>query len=169
MIISLLVAADERGGIGYQNKLPWHLSADLKYFQRLTMGHHLVLGRRTYQSIGGPLPGRTMIILTRNPEFRADEGSLVAHSLPEAVEIAEQSGESELFIIGGSSVFEESFPLADRIYLTRVHAEVEADTYLPDFAESDWRVVSKKFHPSDDDNQYPHTYYQLIRKGAEGE
>lgn len=164
MIISLLVAVDEAGGIGYQNDLPWHLPADLRHFKTLTMGHHVVMGRKTYQSIGTPLPGREMIVLSRNPGYRA-EGVQVVSSLPAALDLAKSRGEREVFIIGGSSVFEEALPLADQIYLTRVHAQVPADTFFPDLQENLWRVVSREFHPEDERNPYPHTYYRLIRKG----
>lgn len=166
MKISLIAAVDQEGGIGYRNELPWHLSADLKRFKELTMGHHLLMGRKTYQSIGKPLPGRTMIVLTRSPEFEA-EGCLIAHSLQDGLALAEDRGEEKIFVIGGSSVFKEALPLADELHLSLVHASVKADTYFPPFDESQWRVRSETFHPADEMNQYPHTYLYLVRKSVE--
>jgi dihydrofolate reductase len=163
MRISLIVAVDQEGGIGYRGDLPWHLPADLQHFKKLTMGHHLIMGRKTYQSIGRPLPGRTMIVLTRRPEFEA-EGCLIAHSLQEGLALAESRGEDQVFVIGGASVFEEALPLADDLYLTLVHAAVEADTYFPGFNASQWRIESERFHPPDEDNPHPQTYFHLIRK-----
>jgi len=168
MKISLIAAVDQEGGIGYRDELPWHLSADLKRFKKLTMGHHLIMGRKTYQSIGKPLPGRTMIVLTRNPEFQA-EGCLIAHSLQGGLSLAEDRGEEKVFVIGGSSVFKEALPLADELHLSLVHASVKTDTYFPPFDESQWQVRSETFHPADEKNQYPHTYFDLVRKSAENE
>lgn len=163
MKISLIVAMDESGGIGFQGKLPWRLSTDLKRFKRLTMGHHIVMGRKTYESIGRVLPGRLMLIVTRNPSFRA-EGSLVVHSLEEALQAAENGKETEIFIIGGGEVFSEAINLADRIYLTRVHAELPADTYFPLFEPSLWHVTELQELDSDPDNEFAHTFMVLDRK-----
>lgn len=160
MIISLLVAMDERNGIGLLGGLPWHLSADLKRFKALSMGNHLIMGRVTWESIGRALPGRTTIVITRDPDYRPG-GVLVAHSLEEALDIAESRGEDEAFVIGGGQIFALALPLADRFYLTRVHAVVEADTFFPKFDLNEWRVVEKAEHPQDDKNQYPSTYYRL--------
>jgi len=161
MIVSLIVAMDEEGGIGVDNDLPWHLSQDLKHFKRITMGHHLVMGRKTYQSIGQPLPGRTMIILTRNRDFRA-QGCHVVHSLESAFDFAASRGEEEVFVIGGSSVFRQALPRADKLYLTRVHARVEADTYFPEFDLSAWELISETHYDAGAGNDYPFTikYYQ---------
>lgn len=164
MIISLIVAMDEGRAIGVDGGLPWHLSEDLQHFKKVTMGHHLILGRKTYQSIGGTLPGRKMIILTRNEDFDA-EGCTIAHSLEEALHIAEDRGEEEAFIIGGASVFEQTLPLADRLYLTRVHAHVEADTFFPAFKKGNWELVSETRVEADEDNQVPFTIKYLVRSG----
>lgn len=166
MIVSLIVAMDETRAIGIDNELPWHLSQDLKHFKRITMGHHLIMGRKTYQSIGGILPGRTMIILTRNKGFQA-EGCLIAHSFQEALHLAEERGEEEVFVIGGASVFEQALPISDRLYLTRVHTEVEADTYFPAFQREDWELVSETRYEADPDNQYPFTIKYFVRAGGE--
>jgi len=167
MKISLIAAVDEGGGIGYENDLPWHLRADLQRFKRLTMGHHLLMGRRTYQSIGKPLPGRVMIVLSRDPQYRP-EGGLKAGSLEEGIQLAEDRGESELFVIGGAAVFAEIFPRADELHLTRVHTRAQADTWFPEFDPSRWLVAEEIHHQADEENQHPHTYRHLIRRGEQG-
>ena len=143
MIISIIVAMDERGGIGIRNQVPWHIPADLKRFKALTMGHHLIVGRKTYESIGRALPGRTMIIVTRSKDYRA-EGCLVTDSLQEALELAEGRGEGEVFIGGGGMIFAQALPLAERIYLTKVHAEVAADVTFPKWEPAGWRMIHEE-------------------------
>lgn len=160
MIISILVAMDERGGIGLGNRLPWHLSADLKRFKELTMGHSIVMGRRTYQSIGRNLPGRVMLVLTHDPGSMPSN-VLTAASLPAALDMIKNLGEDEVFIIGGSQVFAQALPLADRIYLTRVHAQVEADVYFPVLDESAWRQSSLASYPPDEKNDHPFSFLTL--------
>ena len=162
MIISLIVAMDENRGIGVDNRLPWHLSADLKRFKALTMGHHLVMGRKTYESIGKPLPGRTSIIITRNPDYVV-EGCIVVHSLEEALQTARERGEEEAFITGGGEIFNQALSLADRIYLTRVHAETNAQVYFPAFNEDAWIEKESTSHPADEKNDYPFTMKVLVR------
>jgi dihydrofolate reductase len=163
MIISLLVAMDEKNGIGKDNHLPWHLSADLKRFKALTMGHHVIMGRKTYESIGRPLPGRTMVIITRSPDYQA-EGCLVTHSLEEALDIARQAGETEAFVIGGGQIFAQALPLADRIYLTRVHTVSEADVFFPPLDIEDWSIQDTSGVPADDKNQFSSTYMVLQKR-----
>ncbi len=133
---------DERGGIGLNNQVPWHLPSDLKRFKALTMGHHLIVGRKTYESIGRSLPGRTMIIVTRARQYQA-AGCLVAKSLKEALSIAEQAGEHEVFIGGGGQIYAQAIAIADRIYLTQVHSAAEADVYFPDWDRANWQVVQQ--------------------------
>ena len=160
MIISIIVAMDEQRGIGKGGRLPWHLSADLKRFKRLTMGHHLIMGRKTYESIGRPLPGRTMIVITRNQRYTA-EGCLIAASLKAALAIAEQSGETEAFIAGGGQVFAQALPFADRIYLTLVHAVTEADVFFPELEPKGWIEAEYSYHLADERNQFPSTFKVL--------
>ena len=168
MIISLIVAMDERGGIGLQQRLPWRLSADLKRFKSLTMGHHLIMGRKTYQSIGRLLPGRTTIIITRNPNYTAPgcpgENCLIAQSLQQALALASERDEDEVFIIGGGQIFKQSLPLADRIYLTQVHAQLDADTFFPPLDQNQWDEIESSYHPASELNQYPTTFKILSRK-----
>jgi dihydrofolate reductase len=168
LIISLIVAMDESGGIGLQQRLPWRLSADLKRFKSLTMGHHLIMGRKTYQTIGRLLPGRTTIIVTRNPDYTAPGcpgvHCLIAQSLQQALALASDRGDEEVFIIGGGQIFKRSLPLADCIYLTQVHAQVDADTFFPTFDENQWDEIESSYHPADELNQYPTTFKILSRK-----
>ena len=142
MIISLIVAMDERGGIGLNNQVPWHLPSDLKRFKSLTMGHHLIVGRKTYDSIGRPLPGRTMIVVTRAHQYQA-AGCVVAASLKEALSIAEQAGEHEVFIGGGGQIYAQAIAIAGRIYLTQVHTTTDADVYFPAWDRANWQVVQQ--------------------------
>jgi dihydrofolate reductase len=165
MIISLIVAMDQAGGIGKDGGLPWHLPADLKRFKALTMGHHLIVGRKTHETIGRPLPGRTTIVLTRDLDYRAD-GCLVAASLDEALELARQRGEDEAFVIGGAQVYDEALPLADRIYLTGVHGVFEADVYFPQFDLDGWTVKESLEHPADKENPVGFTFTVLNKIDA---
>src|SRR5262247_2733529 len=119
VIVSIIAAMDRKRGIGVDNKLPWRLSSDLKRFRALTMGHHIVVGRKTFESIGRPLPGRTTIVVTRRSDYKPAD-CLVSHSVDEAISIAQQRGESEVFICGGVEVFTAAFPRVDRLYLTEV-------------------------------------------------
>ena len=162
MIISLIVAMDEQRGIGVEGRLPWHLPADLKRFKSLTMGHHLIMGRKTYESIGVPLPGRTMIIVTRNPNYQPD-GCMVARSLDTAIEFARMGMDNETFIIGGGDLFEQSIDLADRIYLSQVHATLPADVYFPEISSDDWQETKSELVPADDNNLYAFTFKILER------
>lgn len=160
-MLSLIVAVDEKGGIGRENQLPWRLPADLKRFKTLTMGHPIVMGRKTYDSIGRALPGRTSIIITHQAGFQA-EGCLVALNLEQALAIA-QSISGEIFVIGGGQIFAQALPLADQIYLTRVHTRVEADTFFPAIELGEWVEVECSEHPADEKNPFAHTFQVLKR------
>jgi dihydrofolate reductase len=162
VIISLIVAMDEQRGIGVEGRLPWHLPADLKRFKSLTMGHHLIMGRKTYESIGNPLPGRTMIIVTRNPNYQPD-GCMVARSLETAIEFARMGMDNEAFIIGGGDLFEQSIDLADRIYLSQIHATLPADVYFPEISSDDWQETKSEHFPADENNLHDFTFIILER------
>ncbi len=162
MIVSVIVAMDENNGIGFENSLPWRLSSNLQRFKALTMGHHLIMGRVTFESIGRILPGRVMIVISRNFEYKP-EGCLIARSLPEALQFADDEGDNEVFVIGGAQIFAEALPIATRIYLTRVHAEVVADVHFPDLDEDEWVIKRADFHPPDENNQYAYTFKYLER------
>lgn len=160
MIISLVVAVDRSGGIGKDNQVPWHLSGDLKRFKALTMGHHIIMGRRTDQSIGKNLSGRVSVVITKKSKFQA-EGLLVAHSLEEALQLARDAGENEVFIIGGGQIYELALPLADRIYLTQVDTHADCDVFFPEIDLTQWDETQVTFHPADDRNQYSYTIKKL--------
>lgn len=162
-IISLLVAASENNVIGKNNQLPWHLPNDLKYFKNLTWGMPIVMGRKTFESIGKPLPGRKSIVITRNRDWRFD-GVAVAHSIEDAVDHSKTYGVKEIFVIGGAHVFEAAFPLAGRLYLTRIHQHFDGDVFLPSINQSEWRIVKSHHHAADEKNRYDHTYEVWERK-----
>lgn len=163
MIISLIVAVSENGVIGKGGNIPWHLAADLQRFKHLTMDHHLIMGRKTYESIGSVLPGRHMVVITRQEDYEA-LGCEVAHSLEDAIELARQAEDTEVFIAGGASVYGEAFSLAQKIYFTRVHAEIEGDTYFPLFDEEDWQMIEQVEFPADLRNDYSFTIMVLERR-----
>ena len=156
----------ERSGvIGRDGDLPWHLSADLKRFKQLTMGHHIIMGRKTFQSIGRLLPGRTTVVVTRQPDFQA-AGAIVTHNLHDAIAAARD--DDEAFIIGGAEIYRQALPLVDRIYLTEVEADVAGDVRFPEFDRSQWTVVERSGHPADQRNDHPHTFTVLDRSTASG-
>lgn len=160
---SIIVAMDQNNGIGYQNRLPWRLPADMRIVKQTTMGHHLIMGRKTYESIGKPLPGRTSIVVTRNPSYQA-EGCLITHSVSAALALAEAQGEDEAFIFGGSEIYREALQFTDRIYLTHIQAEFEVDTFFPDFDRSLWTETRSELHPADKENQYPFRFIIYDRR-----
>lgn len=161
--LSLLVAADENNVIGKDNKLPWHLPEDLKYFKNLTWSMPILMGRKTFESIGKPLPGRKSIVITRNKEWQR-EGVEVVHSIEAAIEKAKSFDIKEIFVIGGAEIFNTSFEKADRIYLTRIHHRFEGDTYFPAMQESEWQLVKSHMNRKSDKNPYSHTFQVWQRK-----
>lgn len=163
MLVSLIFAMDEHNAIGVNNTLPWHLPADLKKFKQDTMGHHIIMGRKTYESIGRPLPGRTSIVVSRQEDYSA-EGVKVAPALEQALHIARKAGETEAFIIGGAQLFRDAMPLADRFYLTRIHHTFTADTYLPAIDMREWEELERKDFQPDEKNKYPYSFITLKRK-----
>jgi dihydrofolate reductase len=157
MIVSLIVAAAENDVIGRQNDLPWRLSADLQRFKKLTMGHAVVMGRKTYESIGRPLPGRRMIVVTRQPDYLA-EGVEVVGDMQAAFDLAAAQGETELFVIGGAEIFAHFLPRVDRLYWTRVHAIVDGDVRFPAFARREWQLIESVRHEADAKNEHPYSF-----------
>jgi len=157
VIISLLVAADEGNLIGKDNALPWHLPNDLRYFKNLTWGMPILMGRKTFDSIGKPLPGRTSIVITRNTEWQ-HEGVIIVHSIEAAVEAAAARGAREIFVIGGAEIFAASFPMAQRLYLTRVHHHFEGDAFLPPVDTNQWRLIRSRDCAPDEKNAYAHSF-----------
>lgn len=152
--LSLIVAMSRNRVIGADGKIPWHLPGELKLFKDLTMGHPIIMGRKTWESIGRLLPGRITVIVTRQPGYDVP-GAIVAHSLQEA--IAARGDDDEIFVIGGAEIFREALPLADRVYLTTVDAEVAGDTLMPRFEGPGWRETSSRSFPADERNRYPYS------------
>ncbi len=145
------------GVIGRDGDLPWHLPADLRHFKKTTMGHHLIIGRATWDEVGKPLPGRTMVVVTRNREFSA-EGVLIAHSVDEALALV--GNDEEPFIGGGAEIYRQALEagIPDRLYITRVHAHVEGDTIFPPIDLDGWLLADRVDHPADEKNEYPYTF-----------
>jgi dihydrofolate reductase len=165
MRVTLIAALARDRVLGREGGIPWRLPADLGHFKRTTMGHFLVLGRRTWESIGRALPGRKMVVITRRPDLAVPEGVTVAGSLEEALERAETAGESEVFIAGGGEIYRQALPRADRLDLTEVDLEVEGDTYFPEIDEEEWREISREEHPADDRNPHACRFRVLERRG----
>lgn len=161
-MIAIVVAAAENNVIGKDNGLIWHLPADLRHFKQITMGHPILMGRKTYESIGKPLPGRTSVIITTQKDYEA-EGCIVTHSVQEAVAQARQLDE-DLYIIGGAHIYEQTLPVTDRIYMTRVHASFNGDVYFPELDEKDWETVEEEHHEPDEKNKYSYSFLTLQRK-----
>ena len=163
MIISIIVAMDENGGIGKGNQLPWHLPSDLKRFKSLTIGHHLIMGRKTYESIGKPLPGRQMIVVTHSLSYQP-AGCITANSIEEAISIAERNLETEVFIIGGGFIFSQAIHMADKIYLTKIHTISEADIFFPKINLQTWEVVYREECLQNEKDDYQSDFIILLRK-----
>lgn len=161
-MIAIVVAVAENNVIGKDNQLMWHLPADLKHFKKVTMGHPILMGRKTYESIGKPLPGRTSIIITRQPEYKA-EGCIVVNSVQEAVTKAEQL-DDQAYLIGGAEIYRQALDVTDTIYLTRIHHKFEGDTFFPELQEEEWETVSEEHHEPDEKNKYRYSFIKLDRK-----
>lgn len=161
--LALIAALARNRVIGRDDRLPWHLPADLRFFKQTTMGKPLVMGRRTWESIGRPLPGRRMIVLSRDPGYRAS-GCTVAHALGEALEMV--SVVPEVMVIGGASLYEQTLPLAERLYLTQVEAEVAGDAWFPSWNPREWQLVWEETHPADVDHAWPYRFQRLERMRA---
>lgn len=157
MILSALVAIAKNNVIGKDNDLPWYLPADLKYFKKMTINHPVIMGRKTYESIGLPLPKRTNIVLTHDPYYLSSN-ILVAHSLEEAIALAYDLDNEEVFVIGGATIFESCFPFFDRLYITEVHAEIEGDTFFPDWDKEEWKLISEEHHSADKKNEFDYSF-----------
>jgi dihydrofolate reductase len=147
MNLALIVAISEDGTIGNQGKIPWHIREDLQRFKRLTMGHPIIMGRKTHESIGEPLPGRTNIVLTQNFNFTALPGVLTFPNLDAALDHCRRQNERSVFIIGGSKVYEAALPLADKLFVTEVHRRVDGDTKFPDYNRREWTEVAREDGP----------------------
>jgi dihydrofolate reductase len=161
--LSVIVAVSSNHVIGYQNRLPWHLPADLKHFKKITMGHPIIMGRKTFESIGKPLPGRTNIIITRKTGYEVP-GCIVVNSVEEAVNLCRL--EEEVFIIGGAEIILQVQETVDRIYLTRIHQEFDGDTFFPEPDPSHWTETSREEFSPEGKNEYSYSFIVLDRKAA---
>ncbi|MVZ67267.1 dihydrofolate reductase [Sphingobacterium sp. DK4209] len=162
--LTLIVAASENNAIGKNNQMLWHLPNDFKYFKSQTMDHSIVMGRKTFESIGKPLPGRRNIVITRQATFEAEDVD-VANSLQDVFSYCRD--EQEVFIIGGAQIYQQALPLASKVLLTRVHATIEdADAYFPVLPSDDWELISSEPHSKDEKHQYDYTFevYNRIKK-----
>ncbi|WP_236973767.1 dihydrofolate reductase [Membranihabitans maritimus] len=157
MIISAIVAVSDNRVIGKDNQLPWYLPADLKYFKKKTIRHPVIMGRKSFESIGKPLPKRTNIVVSRNPYYMAS-GVLIAHSLEEAIELANDTNSNEAFIIGGAEIFAMALDNCDKLYITEVHGTFEGDVYFPEWDKSKWKLVDCVQKEADGANPFAYTF-----------
>lgn len=139
--LCIIVAMARNRTIGIDNTMPWRIPEDLKHFKALTMGHHMIMGRKTFDSIGKPLPGRTTVVVTRAPNLKI-EGCIMAHSLEEAIAVC--AGDDKVFIVGGAELYQQALPLVDTLYITEIQQEVEGDAYFPEFDKGAWQAVSRE-------------------------
>ncbi|GAM15289.1 dihydrofolate reductase [Mesobacillus selenatarsenatis] len=162
-MISLIWAMDENRVIGYHNQLPWRLPEDLKFFKRVTIGHPIAMGRKTYDSIGKPLPGRENIVITRDDNYDP-EGCTVMHSIEEMLAYAAKNQSEEIFVIGGAEIFKEVLQHADKLYLTMIHHQFEGDTFFPVFDIDKWELESREIGLRDEKNPYDYEFLIYKRK-----
>jgi len=166
MIVSAIVAVAKNNVMGRDNDIPWYLPADLKYFKSTTLNHHIIMGRKTFQSIGRPLPKRTNVVISRQAFFIAT-GCITTQSIEQALELAYDNGEEEAFIIGGGEIYNLSMPFWDRLYLTEVDLEVkDGDTFFPEINFSEWKHILSDPHEADEKNEHAYTFniYERIPK-----
>ncbi|WP_075982026.1 dihydrofolate reductase [Bacillus massilinigeriensis] len=161
-MISLLWAMDENRVIGKNNELPWHLPEDLKYFKRVTMGHPIIMGRKTYESIGRPLPGRENIIMTRNQDYKMD-GCQIMSSVDELLRFNKAQND-EVFVIGGAEIFKEVLPFADRLYLTQIHEAFPGDTFFPEIKMDEWKLISSEKGIKNEKNPFDYEFLVYEKK-----
>ena len=160
-MLTIIAAAGENNALGKDNNLVWHLPDDFKRFKKLTSGHHIIMGRKTFDTFPKPLPNRIHVVITRQDNFKK-EGIVVVNSLKRAVELTTE--DPQPFVIGGGEIYKLVMNLADKIELTRVHGTFEADTFFPEIDENQWKLVSEKFHEKDERHNYAFTYLTYERK-----
>lgn len=163
MILSTVIAFGENRGLGFGNKLPWHLPDDLKRFKEITRGHSVIMGRKTYESIGRLLPERKNIIITRDKNYKV-EGAVIVSSIEEAIQECKE--EKEAFVIGGGEILKIALPYLNKMYLTHVDAVVTADSFFPEFEPTEWKIIREEFHPKDEKHAYDFTFkiYEKLTK-----
>ena len=163
MTISLVVAAAQNDAIGKDGKIPWHLPNDMKHFKNITWGMPVIMGRKTFESLGKPLAGRKNIAITRQPEWKA-EGVVIVKNLEDALFVAKQTDAKEVFVIGGGEIYRLAFEKTKRIYLTSVKAETEGDTFFPELNPDEWYLVSEDNHEADDKHKYAYSFQVWEKK-----
>lgn len=164
MTISLVVAAADNNAIGKDNRLLWHLPNDMKFFKNTTWGMPVIMGRKTFESLGKPLAGRTNIVMTRHNNWSA-EGAHVVSNLDEALQVAADTDAKEAFVIGGGEIFAQALPLASRVYLTRVHTNIDGDTFFPELLPQDWKLLTQLDFEADAKHQYGYSF-QVWQRNA---
>jgi dihydrofolate reductase len=162
-IISLIVAASENNAIGKSNEMLWHLPEDLKFFKNTTWGMPVIMGRKTFESVGKPLPGRTNIIVTTNRHWSA-ENTFTTTSIEDAIKVANETNAKEIFITGGGEIYKQTLPIADKVYLTRVHTVIDGDAFFPEIDLNTWEISFEKHVKADEKNKFDMTFQTWIRK-----
>ena len=162
-MISLIVAAAENNAIGKNNQLLWHLPNDLKFFKNTTWGMPVIMGRKTFESVNKPLPGRINIVITRQPGWNA-EGVIVSTDMNDALKKAAETNCKETFIIGGGEIYQQGFEFADKIYITRVHAVLDGDTFFPSIDENKWQLTSSQDFVADDKHKFAYSFQTWVKK-----
>ncbi len=162
--LSIIAAVATNRVIGLNNTLPWHLPEDLKHFKALTMGHHIIMGRKTYESLGRLLPGRTTVIVTRNPSYVV-EGAIVAHSLADAMKAC--GDDTEVFLIGGAALYQVGLEMGSKLYITEIHEAFDGDAYLPEFDLSCWQEVAREVHQRKKGLSFSYVTYERIKNECE--
>lgn len=164
MIVSIIVAKATNNAIGLKGDLPWRLPADLKHFKNVTSGHYVIMGRKTFESLKNPLPGRTHIVISSNTNYRVPEGHEVVHSLEAGLTIAKQKNLDKIYILGGAEIYKLALPFCQEMIITEIEAEPEADTFFPDFNHQDWTITEKSSHSKDTKNPFNYSFVTYKRK-----
>lgn len=166
MKITIIVAKAKNNVIGKDNQLPWHLPEDLKHFKRKTEGHHLIMGRKTFESMGKPLPNRTSIVITRNKHYEVPPGHYVVHDLEAALEIAKTKHLQQVFVLGGAEIFKLAFPWVDEMIITEIHATPDGNTFFPEWDESKWEMISRTDFLKDEKNPYDYSFVTYQKRNT---
>lgn len=161
-MLTIIAAAAENNALGKDNQLLWHLPEDFKRFKTLTSGHYIIMGRKTFESFPKPLPNRTHIIITRQPNYQAPEGCIVVTSLEKAMELCPKN--EEAFVIGGGEIYQQALDVVDKIDVTRVHTNLDADTFFPTIDPTLWEMVFEEFHPKDDKHAFDFTFLTYVKR-----
>lgn len=161
-MFTIIAAASENNALGKDNQLLWHLPEDFKRFKTLTSGHYIIMGRKTFESFPKPLPNRTHIIITRQPNYQAPEGCVVVSSLENAMELCPAN--EEAFVIGGGEIYQQALDVVDKIDVTRVHTTIDADTFFPEIDTNTWKLVFEEFHPKDEKHAFDFTFLTYVKR-----